>query len=413
MGMFISAQSLIAANDLVPDLPENKAWFVAEGDREAVWLGENGQACTIIVRKSRLFPGALFIETDVTGVEFASRKQATDDSEFHVVRLPLRANVSNELKLELQSGRPILKIGDAEIPALRASWIQVVTSPDEFIRVSLPNASHATIKFQFAGADKGASDASADVPTTKPATAKRIDGVELPVLNIKRAGSPQELVAASRALANGIEGPCRPCGGDGKITKDVQVGTRQEGLFLRPVYEKRTTPCTSCGGSGKIRAKNDVVLRLADNMLKSVARLNIESKLAPDALTQTYALMVERVIGDAQGWRLLNRNGRGVAAQQRVPREAGVIVRVSDTRRVQSDDGSSEWFVARVAGTQDWILLSDPVTAEVARGGTYSLAGGLAAGEVRLKDGRRYLVLQGGFVISPTVSNEWRWWWDE
>ena len=51
------------------------------------------------------------------------------------------------------------------------------------------------------------------------------------------------------------------------------------------------------------------------------------------------------------------------------------------------------------------------MTAEEAQQGRFVLMGGLISEVIQTDNGQRVVVLEDGFVVSPTVPKDWYWWW--
>ena len=53
----------------------------------------------------------------------------------------------------------------------------------------------------------------------------------------------------------------------------------------------------------------------------------------------------------------------------------------------------------------------NPMTAEELSQTQLALVGGLVARVVSVRDGKRIVIIEGGFAVAPTVPKDWMWWY--
>jgi len=262
----------------------------------------------------------------------------------------------------------------------------------------------------------------ADVPATpitfavaakkyqSPAEQNEITG-DLPKLNVASNISAVRLTATATAVPNAIGHRCNECSGTGRISTKVQTGTQSGNGMTAPVFSTRTDRCSKCGGTGIERSSDEIIERLADNLVRQIASLDRKDKDYQRALNAAYKCLTEAVIGDSRTWIKLNSDARGVVAQQKLLPRTAIVVRGDFVNSVADPDGNGQMFYATVSGTNQLVLLRYPVTAEDPKPGASVLMGGLIAGTAETRDKHRIVIVQNGFLVAPVISPDWYWWW--
>jgi hypothetical protein len=393
------------AHEVLASAAENARWHAPAKSVTVTFLGKDQKENAVLVlKKAVVLDSEIVILSDASTITLVSGD---------AIRIPFSVKVDangTTSRLKLGGGdSATLLFNDKEDPRLRAKWIQSLASPYKNLSIELKDATFATVKFDAAAIEKGAgvADAAAPEPAQPAASpAKAPEGAA-------HAGSgpellhnvtPSQLTHASYAFSEGVSHRCPHCSGTGKVNVEVQVGTQRDGNVLRPIMRNQTQNCNVCNGTGKVRATDEALKRLAATFVKSMADVKRDDKDTQEAISASYKMITDVMIGDQRTWLLLTESGKSILSQRAPTPGTPVIVKVN-VKRMSHVDGKRE-YVAAVSGIDQEVRITNPVSADDIESGT-ALVGGLVAPPAA---GDNNVVLNEGFVVAPDVDRAW-WWW--
>ncbi len=179
------------------------------------------------------------------------------------------------------------------------------------------------------------------------------------------------------AFDQGLNQKCSSCGGTGSITVSVQTGTKRGGTFNQPIYTNQKQRCTLCNGTGIIRSSEDVLVHLANNMIKGMATIKQDDPNEQSVMSDAYTEIVRDMIGDRPTWVSLTTHGKSILAQKK-PQLGTIVVSLVEVKQsVQTPDHHRRYLV-RVIGTDRIIYVDDPSLADELKSGK-ALMGGMIA----------------------------------
>jgi hypothetical protein len=385
------APAAAQAPSMLADDPVNAAWSVSTKTRDAVWLGgQPNRQAVVALSKSAVTPGAIEIETDAKMAIFRA-------PEGRALTVPLRAKETTAIDFQVTGDRPSIAVNGVEDPALRGPWIAVALHASDKLILEIPAPSYVTIRFL---------GVRPPPPTSAPATMPADEMVRGP-----RRGTAVEVTFAARAIPSAVYRRCANCSGTGEVKILIPDGVRDEGFVKREVFREEKAKCGKCNGKKIDRVRDEAVVRLAGLLVRSIASLNLEEKNAQRALSEAYLVLSDVVIRDRQTWVTLSNAGRGLIAQRQLEPGTPIVVQARFVQSIPGVTQADRSYVGIVGGTDQKVRLRCAVTAEEAQPGKFVLMGGLVSEVIQTESGERVVVLEDGFVVSPTVPKDWYWWW--
>jgi S1-C subfamily serine protease len=256
---------------------------------------------------------------------------------------------------------------------------------------------------------------------------------KLPKLDIKQTGSAEQLRAAVGGLNSALSRKCTACGGDGTVIVKVTTGRT---IIGRPIQSTEPRPCSVCKGRGTISSAPPVVAKIIGRICTSIATLNQKDPKAQRALGEAYTALTQTVRGTPLASGEMNEQAMAQMAQGGLkPNEpiavsglylfGNVAPDPADARKQPGEEGGAEkripsaatqpsgWaptdsqgerihFLKMLGSDQILVVRGPRLADEVLQGP--AIVGGLVAGEMKIPDGTRFLVLQGGFIVKATVD---------
>ncbi len=394
LAIMLSVRAVLAI-DAIPNDPLNKRWHVAEKTMLATFLGgDKPEAAVLVLNKAAVQGSTLTIETDGKYVIL----QATGTPH---VGFPVTPQKDGGYKLQLVGGdQPALFFEGKEQVDQEGKWIQILQSDDKVIHLEISEATFARVKFDMP--DTGKAPAA-------PAVAQVVDSPHPADKELIHNIPASQLSGAAHAFTEGIEKKCTLCGGTGKVTNRVQTGSRTEGIYSVPVFENREEQCSRCKGTGIDRASDEALIRMSGNVVKDLAQLKEDDDHRQDALTKTYTMITDKMIGDEKTWVLLTANGKSILAQKKPALGTAVVSFVEVKKSIKLGEDKRR-FLVRVLGTDREVYVDDPALADEMKNGR-ALMGGVIADAIGDNPKEKFTTLQGGFLIAPKVDHAWSWWY--
>jgi hypothetical protein len=396
-----------AAHEIVAATPGNLRWHAPAHSVTATFLGKDEkETATLALKKAAVVNTEISIQSDATAISLVVGEN------LHIV-FPVSPGPDGAItRLKLGGGdSPALLLNGKEQVRLRGKWIEAVESKERYLTVELQNATFAEVKFDPKSVE--------GEPAPKPAEPGGTPSGSRPRAEVAETGGPggdepvatgsttaSQLKAAADAFANGVSRRCPRCSGKGTVIVSVQVGTRQEGRIIRPIYRDQTKTCDKCRGSGHLRASDEVLNRLAGRFLKTLAGVKRDDPKTQDAISASYKMITDSMIGDYKTWTLLTENGRSILSQKSPALGTPVIAKVL-VKKVLPRVGEKRQFMVQVGGTDKMVQVADPVSADEIESGP-ALMGGIIT--TSGATGRAPLLAQG-FLVAPPVEKGWYWWY--
>jgi hypothetical protein len=376
--------------------PTNSRWNYAASSNTATFLGNDQPGpASLEFKKPAMLGGTFSIVSDAEAVHLTSGS-APD----LILAVAAKAD-GTTTKIKIEGGDdPHITVNDVQSPRLQGKWIQLARDPSPALTIELEHVTFATIHIE-PGPGGGDGAGSAKAPTSlASAPTELIHDV-----------SASKLIASERAVGLAVAKPCLRCNGTGKVTQQVQTGSHREGAFDVPDYQTETVTCSECNGTGIVRATDDALKRLCANFLKNLAHLNQDDPMAQDAISQSYDMITNSMIGDFKTWTMLNQNGRSVLSRPSLQTVTPVIAQVK-ILKVSEAQGGRRNYLARLVGTDQEVRIESPVSADrLAKG--FALMGGLVDTSLVDADSKQKTpVVANGFLIAPPIDKSWKWWWD-
>jgi S1-C subfamily serine protease len=259
---------------------------------------------------------------------------------------------------------------------------------------------------------------------------------KLPKIAIKQTGTAEQLRGAVSGLNSAISRKCTACGGDGTVLVKVTTGRT---IIGRPITETEPRPCSVCKGRGTIASAPPVVAKIIGRICTSIATLNEKDPKAQRALGEAYSALAQTLRGSPLASGAMNEQAMAQLAQGGFkPNEpiavsglylfGNVAPDPDDAKRKPAEEGGAEkripsaatqpggWAATPAAesqgerihflkmlGSDQILVVRGPRVADEMLQGP-AIVGGLVAGEMKIPDGTRFLVLQGGFIVKATAS---------
>jgi len=262
---------------------------------------------------------------------------------------------------------------------------------------------------------------------------------KLPKLDIKRTGTSDQLRSAVSGLKTAIGRKCTICGGDGVMLVKVTTGRAVIGGRTSSTEQR---PCQACKGAGPLSSAPPVIEKIIGRVCTSIATLNDKDPKVERALGDAYDVLAQTLRGSPLASGAMNEEAMARMAKGGFkPNEPLAVSGVylfgnvapdpADVKKRPSESGPPEKTIPSAAtqpGANGWAQTPPTAAAEgerihflkmlgsdqilVVRGPRVAdeihegpaIVGGLVAGEMKLADGTRFVVLQGGFIIKATVS---------
>jgi S1-C subfamily serine protease len=273
----------------------------------------------------------------------------------------------------------------------------------------------------------------------------------VPRFEVNQTGTADALRSAAIALATNTAKKCTSCGGDGTIIVKVTTGTTRTG---RPIQEERKRQCKICDGTGVTHATPAAVVKLAGKFVETLANMRASDPKAPTALNDAYVAVTQKladpnalvaitesvmgqaarggldkgepvmVVGSYLGGEELPSSGDDDEDNGEGSKSSGRNVRPHSTPGANSEStpGKSgkptgktaektalqidakpdkRIHFVQILGSDKFVAVSSARLADDVISGPV-IAGGLVAGDLKLPDGRRVMVLQDGLVVKAT-----------
>jgi hypothetical protein len=395
---FVSAHAVVALT------PGNLRWHAPNKSVTATFLGKDQKETAVLdLKKAAVLNTEISIQSDATTINLVSG----DSVRLSFTVLTTADGATTRLKLG-GGDQPVLLINDKDEPRLRGKWIEVASAKDRNLTIELENTTFATVTF-----DQKSVEAS-DTPNPGSTGGERPNpsgtGHGGASAELSGAGemlqtiTPAQLKVAADAFASGVSHRCLKCSGRGKVTVSVQYGTRQDGRIITPLYRDETQQCDRCKGSGKLRASDEILNRLAGNFLKSLSAVKRDDPKTQDAISDSYKMITDVMIGDYKTWLLLTENGRSILSQQS-PTVGTPVIAKCLVKKLLPREHDTRDFLVEIGGTNKVVRISEPVSADEVKSGP-ALAGGVLAGH----EATGMIVLNHGFLVAPPIEKGW-WWW--
>jgi hypothetical protein len=388
------------AIDAIPNLPANARWHASDSTATATFLGgDNAELATLSLTKSKIAGHPITINTDATQITLQS-----GDSPHVTIKIPPNPQGTSTKILMVGGDSPTIFFNDSEQIQQQGKWIQIMSAPDANITLKLTATTFAKVKFDSAAppaanANLAASDST---PTKTPDT-----GPEL-----LHSTTAAQLESACTVFDNSLSKKCTACSGNGWTIEKVQTGTQQQGRFVYPVYSDKKVPCSICNGKGFIRSSDDVLMRLASNMVKGMATINQDDPNTQNVMSDAYTEITRDMIGDRPTWTSLTTRGKSILAQK-APRPGSIVVSLVEVQQSIQTPDHHRRFLVRVIGTDRKVYVDDPSLADELKAGK-ALMGGMVADPLpATADGEPTTVLKGGFLIAPEIKKDWWWWYED
>jgi hypothetical protein len=381
------------AIDAVADASVNPRWHCSEKTDTATFLaGDKPETAKLILNKPNVLGQTVTVTSDASYLVLSCA-----GSPKVVFQIPANPD-GTASKFVLTGGdQPTLSFNGKEQIQQQGKWIQIETAKDATISLELGTASFASVKFEPpAPARAEAAPIQVVAKKTAPTAAELL-----------RPINASQLSVVCKAFDQGINKKCPSCGGAGEVSVQVQTGSHNVGPYSVPNYENRKQKCTRCNGSGIDRSKDEVLIRLAGNMVKGLAAVKQDDPKTQQTLTDAYGEITKDMIGDQRAWITLTQNGKSILAQK-APALGTTVVSMVKVKRADKLPNNQRRFLVQVMGIDKEVYVDDPTLADQLNSG-HALMGGMVDQSVD-ENGNKINVLHGGFLIAPKVDKEW-WWW--
>jgi S1-C subfamily serine protease len=264
---------------------------------------------------------------------------------------------------------------------------------------------------------------------------------KLPKLTIRQTGTADQLRGAVSGLESAISRKCTACGGDGTVLVKVTTGRT---IIGRPIQSTEQRQCSVCKGRGVISSAPPVIAKIISRICTSVATLNEKDPKAQRALGDAYDVLTQTIRGTPLASGDMNHQAMAQLAQGGFkPNEpiavsgmylfGNVAPDPADVKKPPTEKGGSGgvekkipsaatqpgggngWaptpaasegeriHFLRMLGSDQILVVRGPRLADEVLEGP-AIVGGLVAGELKIPDGTRFLVLQGGFMLKATAD---------
>ena len=222
---------------------------------------------------------------------------------------------------------------------------------------------------------------------------------KLPTSKIKQDGKMMAVKTTAKKLTESTTRPCRECRGDGKVKTRAIRGSGAQ----RPGKEQ----CQPCRGEGRVPNEPEKVQLAAIAVATAITRMAPDATGADVALQEAYDAITEIVLKNQKFYRALQKQGTFALSQSKPPVDKIVMFKAAFAQEVDHPTKKGEKvYVMRVPGKKLAVAVVSPKHAEVPPEGGRTLVAGAIAGAVDV-DGERVVLLEHGFVTSPTPDNGW------
>jgi len=384
------------AIDALADASVNPRWHSSEKTSTATFLaGDKPETARLILKKSKVMGQTFTVTSDASYIVLSCA-----GSPKVVFTIPTNPD-GTASKFVLTGGdQPTISFNGKDQLQQQGKWIQIATAADETISLELGTVSFANVKFE------SATPAKADAPAPHDVNAKP----EPSSTELLKPVTANQLSAMCKAFDQGVNKKCVACGGTGEVSVQVQVGSHKVGPYAVPDYETHKEKCTRCNGTGIDRSKDEVLIKLAGNVVKDLAAVKPDDPKTQQTLTDAYGEITKDMIGDQKTWTTLTQNGKSILAQ-RAPMLGTAVVSIVDVKRSVKMPNDQRRYLVKIIGIDKDVYVDDPTLADEMKSGK-ALMGGMIAQSIE-ENGEKVNVLRGGFLIAPKIDRAWWWWYKD
>ena len=387
---------------IVPDVPANKDWDVDEASATFTGGGNGATTIQLVLDKAAVSGRTVSVQSDGDHITLSDATSADVRVVLAVDRKSGTPGSNDGVTSTLQlvaGDHPTIAFDDHDSVRETGHWRRIAHDPGRTFTLSMVNATFAIVRFPPAGPAVTAAPVEV-VPPPRPV-------VDLP---LGPRVKPAKLQVAVRNFADSVARPCTACGGTGKITRQVQVGSRQQGIFSVPITQNQTLLCDVCHGTGLVASRPAAILQRTADLIRCVIDLDLSDPDAQDAMKATYEAVTNNAVGNRQCWDVLTRDARSTLSLAH-PRLGTALITEVMVDEAATDPLGRRTFHAHLPGTTNEFLIENPPSADnVAQGPV--LMGGLITRVLPADDlgNPPTAVVRGAFLISPDIDRRWTWW---